>query len=111
MERLGHTLSHEWHVAINQFTNGTDEAAFIAGNVNLFNNQHVRQEYHVDSYFFTLGAPTDNWNVKLISYWYSLWSHCRNGMWKGFVQVDISSAEDEIAEALLAQIEQENSIV
>jgi len=45
--------------------------------------------------------------VTAVSYWYSMWSHRRNGLWKGFVQVDISEKEDNIARALIAQIEQE----
>jgi len=36
-----------------------------------------------------------------------MWSHRRNGLWKGFVQVDISPTEDEMAKALLTQIELE----
>jgi len=46
-------------------------------------------------------------DVTLISYWYSMWSHRRNNLWKGFVQVDISEDQDNIAMALIAQIELE----
>jgi hypothetical protein len=46
-------------------------------------------------------------DVTAVSYWYSMWSHRRNGLWKGFVQVDIAEEEDNIALALIAQIEQE----
>jgi hypothetical protein len=46
-------------------------------------------------------------DVTAVSYWHSMWSHRRNGLWKGFVQVDISKDEDDIAAALVAQIEQE----
>jgi hypothetical protein len=46
-------------------------------------------------------------DVITISYWYSMWSHRRNGLWKGFVQVDISQGQDDLALALIAQVEQE----
>jgi hypothetical protein len=37
-----------------------------------------------------------------VAYWYSMWSHRRDGMWKGFVQIDLSPSEDTPALAILA---------
>lgn len=31
------------------------------------------------------------------AYWYSVWSHRRNQLWKGFVQVDLAPGEDTFA--------------
>lgn len=33
-------------------------------------------------------------DVKVIAYWYSLWSHRRDDSWKGFVQVDLDPEQD-----------------
>ncbi|RKW41698.1 MAG: hypothetical protein D8H96_09315, partial [Lautropia sp.] len=29
-----------------------------------------------------------------IAYWYSMWSHRRDGSWKGFLQLDLHQARD-----------------
>lgn len=36
--------------------------------------------------------------------WYSVWSHRRSQLWKGFVQVDLAPAEDAAAAATLASV-------
>jgi hypothetical protein len=54
-----------------------------------------------------LGVSMGESHVNTISYWYSMWSHRRNGLWKGFVQMDISKDEDDIVSGLLTQLEQE----
>lgn len=37
-------------------------------------------------------------------YWYSLWSHRRNDLWKGFAQIDLAPVEDATASATLAAL-------
>ncbi len=87
--------------------NGLDQATFSPQIADLFDVANTKQTYHVDAYPCVLGASLGETHVTEISYWYSMWSHRRNGLWKGFVQVDISEDDDNIAMALLAQIEQE----
>ena len=87
--------------------NGLDEAAFSPKVADLFEVENTKKLYHVDAYGHPLGKPMDETDVTLISYWYSMWSHRRNNLWKGFVQVDISEDEDDIATALIAQVELE----
>jgi hypothetical protein len=87
--------------------NGLDEAAFSPKVADLFDVTNTKKLYHVDAYPCVLGKSMEETNVTTISYWYSMWSHRRNGLWKGFVQVDISEDEDNIAVALIAQVEQE----
>jgi hypothetical protein len=88
---------------------GIDEATLLATAGELFNSGITKPQYHVDAYACLLGGPMSPADVRIVSYWYSMWSHRRNGLWKGFVQVDISPTEDNIADALLAQIEQEGA--
>ncbi len=84
-----------------------DQAAFAGQVADLFDPTQTKVTFRVDAYPFVLGQSLGAAEVRRISYWYSMWSHRRNGLWKGFVQVDISPDEDQIAEALLSQIEQE----
>ena len=48
-----------------------------------------------------LGQPVDALQVQSITYWYSMWSHRRDGLWKGFVQVDLNPSQDADARAVL----------
>ena len=59
--------------------------------------------FHVDGYLVHLGMDPERL-ARQCAYWYSLWSHRRNLLWKGFVQVDLAPAEDSLAAATLASI-------
>ncbi len=83
----------------------TDQSAFVAGNPDLFDPVRSKNRFHVDAYAMVIGDPMHPSDVQQIAYWYSMWSHRKNGMWKGFVRVDISAAEDQIVEALLVQMQ------
>jgi hypothetical protein len=85
----------------------TDEQSLLAQNPELFMSDLSKPRFHVDAYAMVIGNPLEASDVQQISYWYSMWSHRRNGLWKGFVQVDISAAGDQIEEELLNQIERE----
>ena len=58
-----------------------------------------------------LGEPMEASSVRWISYWYSMWSHRRDGLWKGFVQVDLDSAQDPAALQLLTQAQADLGVV
>ena len=53
---------------------------------------------------FSLNGDEPEPLVRQSTYWYSLWSHRRNGQWKGFLQIDLSPADDLIAEANLGKM-------
>lgn len=80
---------------------GQDQQSLAVNHSNLFDQKHVKSTYAMDAYFVVLGQPTDQWQVKNIAYWYSLWSHRRDGLWKGFVQVDLDPSQDGDARAIL----------
>lgn len=84
-----------------------NEAAFASEIADLFDPDTTKAKYLVDAYPYLLGGQTGAAEVKQIAYWYSMWSHRRNGLWKGFVQVGLSPEEDAVSDALLAQIEAE----
>lgn len=73
---------------------GMDQRSLAALSPDLFASRHTKQAYQVDAYSITLGGPMTERHVKMIAYWYSLWSHRRDDSWKGFVQVDLDPEQD-----------------
>ncbi len=65
--------------------------------------QTMKANYHVDAYTVHLGMVSERL-VKQGTYWYSMWSHRRNQIWKGYVQVDLAPVEDAAALAALANL-------
>ena len=61
-----------------------------AGGATLMN---TKAQYKVDAYMVELGAPAET-VVERSRYWYSMWSHRRNGVWKGYIEVDLNPTED-----------------
>lgn len=82
---------------------GIDEQTFLQNNLDIFDPEAAKAEFRVDAYPYVLGGVLTAWDVRQISYWYSMWSHRRTGVWKGFLQVDLS--DDDLALALLNDIE------
>ena len=70
-------------------------------NQDLFDPQIVKARHQTDAYFAPFNPQAPNDIVKQTIYWYSLWSHDRNGLWKGFLEVDLSQAEDLQAKRIL----------
>ncbi len=66
----------------------------------LFDTKKTKQNFKVDAYFVQLGSPITNREVRSISYWYSMWSHRRDFMWKGFVQVELDDRGENVKNIL-----------
>ncbi len=60
----------------------------------------LKATYRVDAYLSDLDTPADVL-VQQSVYWYSVWSHRRDYLWKGYVQVDLSPVDDVSARALV----------
>jgi hypothetical protein len=84
-----------------EMPSGQDQRSLIQRHGVLFDQKQVKATYAMDAYVVVLGQPADQWLVKYVSYWYSMWSHRRDGLWKGFVQVDLDPAQDADARAIL----------
>lgn len=63
----------------------------------------AKAQFSVDSYFVELNLLEPAAIVKVSSYWYSMWSHRRNQAWKGYLQIDLSPAQDQEARDWLTQ--------
>ena len=66
---------------------------------NIFDNAYCKENFRVDAYFQPLDVRLLESLVARSAYWYSVWSHRRNGYWKGYLQLDLSHTDDEIARA------------
>lgn len=80
---------------------GLDQQMLITQHGALFDQAKTKQAYAMDAYFVQIGGVFEKNAVRRVSYWYSMWSHRRNGLWKGFVQVDLDPAQDATARAIL----------
>lgn len=60
----------------------------------LFDHAHCKHRYHVDAYFVQTGNVVNEYTIKLVSYWYSVWSHRRDNTWKGFIQIPLDKHLD-----------------
>lgn len=84
---------------------GLVELDLVAQNPELFDHDKVKEKYKVDHYPIVLGKALDAYQIRQLSYWYSMWSHRRDGLWKGFIQIGLDPAEDAQAlQALAAKL-------
>ena len=63
----------------------------------------AKASFKVDAYFVELNRLPPDQLTTLSAYWYSLWAHRRNHVWKGFLQIDLAPSEDADALAWLNQ--------
>ena len=70
----------------------------------LFDPRMTKRDFCVDAYFVRLGDEDPEIVVKEATYWYSIWSHRRDGLWKGFLQIDLSNSDDQVAATNLREM-------
>ena len=68
----------------------------------VFDQVQAKANYCVDAYFVQLNVPQPALLVRSVTYWYSLWSHRRDDMWRGYLQIDLAPTENAAARANLA---------
>jgi len=83
---------------------GITEVDLVAKAPHLFNPEKTKEDFHVDAYFVRLNTEDPELLVDQVAYWYSIWSHRRGGLWKGFLQIDLSSNGDQIAATNLEEM-------
>ena len=69
--------------------------------INRTAQEQLKANFHVDAYLVHLGMIPERL-VERSTYWYSLWSHRRNQLWKGYVQINLAPTEDAAAWAVMA---------
>jgi len=76
---------------------GQTQKSFALAHPDLFNHADTKTRFHVDAYFVPLDDNPPAHLVERSAYWYSLWSHRRNGQWKGYLQINLSATNDATA--------------
>ncbi len=74
--------------------------ALIAANQPLFDHDAVKANFKVDFHFVVLDFDPQA-IVAQTRFWFGLFSHRRNGLWKGMVQVPLALSADDITAAQL----------
>ena len=74
-----------------------------AAALQVLDNGAAKASFKVDAYFVELNRLPPEQLTTDSAYWYSVWSHRRNHIWKGFLQVDLAPSEDADALAWLNQ--------
>ena len=69
--------------------------------VDNFNTGYLKTECKIDNYFAQADHADYVENSRLTAYWCSMWSHRRDGSWKGFLQVDLDKINDGEATNIL----------
>ena len=83
---------------------GLSQESLLQSFPGLFDPRQSKDSYGIDGYFVPLNQTTVENIIERTAYWYSLWSHTRAGLWKGFLQVGLHDSEDAAARATLEQI-------
>lgn len=81
--------------------NGMSQQDLFRANPQLFDLPQVKSNFCVDGYLQELKGDAPDILVEKATYWYSMWSHRRDQLWKGFLQVDLTPSEDIAARANL----------
>lgn len=82
---------------------GKTQLDLMTATPDLFERTTVKSMYSVDAFPLDLGMEAERL-VRRSAYWYSVWAHRRNGVWKGFVEVDLDPSEDAAAAAALGAL-------
>lgn len=76
---------------------GQTQETFFPRIIPYLDRDQVKSTYRVDHFLRVLPQL----EIQDVCYWYSLWSHRRDGMWKGYAEVDLDPEYDPRAATLL----------
>jgi len=80
---------------------GVTQRNLLASFPGLFDPVQTKTEFHVDGYILELKGSNPEVLIQQSTYWYSMWSHRRDYLWKGFLQIDLAPVEDVASRANL----------
>lgn len=80
------------------------QSTLQAARPSLFSTKENRTRHKVDAFFVALDQSQPEYIVRMSAYWYSMWSHTHDNVWKGFVQIDLDGSEDGQANDQLARV-------
>ena len=68
--------------------------AFVTANMNLWIPAQTKNAYHCDAQYIDLSFHA-RYIVDRTRFWFGLFSHRRNGIWKGMLQVPLAISQDD----------------
>ena len=88
---------------------GQTQQSLFQANRALMDPRQNKASFHVDGYFVHLLPAVPETLVENTTYWYSVWSHRRDSLWKGYLQIDLAPTEDTAVMVRLDIMRQENN--
>lgn len=86
-----------------QLSSSDSWMTFVHSNLDFFNTKKSKENYKCDAYYVDLNKPP-HLIVADTTYWFGLFSHRRNGLWKGMLRVSLQSddtaAKKKLQEAM-----------
>jgi hypothetical protein len=80
------------------------QKSLVDANPKIFNRSEIKKDHKVDAFFRQLKNENLEGLIRGSIYWYSLWSHRRDDLWKGYLQIDLAPKEDQAARTNLDAI-------
>lgn len=81
-------------VTFYRLPSGTTQSGLLSSHPQLFDPHQAKATYLVDAYFVELTATMPDLLIGQSIYWYGVWSHRRNDVWKGYLQIDLDPADN-----------------
>ena len=94
-------------VTFYRLPDGLPQDSLVQAHRELFDPRQAKVNFHVDGYFVHLLQATPETLVQKATYWHSLWSHRRDNLWKGYLQIDLAPEDDAAAKTRLDTMAQE----
>ena len=82
---------------------GHNEETLYHAHQSIFDQSATKSKYAVDSHYVCLNTERMEYIINGSTYWYSLWSHTREGRWKGYLRIDLAGDDDESARDKLGE--------
>jgi hypothetical protein len=83
---------------------GQTQKSIVAQFPDLADRAKIKTDFMVDHYLVCLDGQSE-FLIKRGAYWYSLWSHTRNAVWKGYIEIDLTPHDDTLAFAELQALD------
>ena len=79
---------------------GETQKSVLQADPSLFDSKQSKVKYNIDGYFVALDNDLQ-YLIRRITYWTNLWSHTRNNVRKGYLQIDLSDDAEAAARTML----------
>ena len=87
---------------------GHTEESFASAFPDFFNPRAMKWDFGIDAYLAGINLNDLETIASRAAYWHDIWSHTREGLRKGYVEVDLDPGEDEAVRAALNRMNGED---